>query len=228
MIHLYVALYTEGKTDDLFLPALVERTARAIVLESKGEPVEVQPVFLVRPAKDAANGAEKILQAARMARNYDVLIVHQDADTQTYDDVKTTRLEPGKDLIAQTPRSEKVCRYVVPLVPVKMTEAWMLADLQALLEELNADIKPPSLRAELKTAGLTLPSKPHQVINVDNPKQMLEQIIRLASRRNITRNDLYEPLGESVRLEVLRKLDAYKRFEENLTAVLAALNKIKI
>ena len=232
MKYLYIALYTEGKTDDLFLPALIQRTAQKIVGEIKGEPVDVQDVFLVKIAEESRQGAEQILQAARIAHNYDVLIVHQDADTQTHNDVLATRLEPGRRLIEQMPAAEKVCRCIVPLIPVKMTEAWMLADWQTVLEELNADTTPPVLRelkAQLKQQKLSLPIKPHQAAAIDNPKQTLDQIIRIASRRrNITRNDLYEPMDESVRLEILRRLEDYTQFVNDLTAALVIFNKVQI
>ena len=134
MIDLYLSLYAEGNTDDRFLKSVIERTAEHLVRASKDELIEVRPVFAVdRGLLDAADGAGKILQAAGDACEYDILIVHKDADTQPHQEVKDTRFEPGCTLIRQRPATEKVCRNLIPIVPVKMTEAWMLADLQAVL-----------------------------------------------------------------------------------------------
>lgn len=70
--------------------------------------------------------ANRIWDAARRAEGYHGLIVHVDADYSTADRARRDRIDPGFELIRQS--SERVCDQLVPLIPVRMTEAWMLAD----------------------------------------------------------------------------------------------------
>ena len=69
MIDLYMALYTEGRTDDRFLPILIERTVERIVSQSKAEIVSVRHVYVVPRDEvatlaggyDGADGAKKMM-----------------------------------------------------------------------------------------------------------------------------------------------------------------------
>ena len=235
MIYLNLALYSEGDTDDRFLATLIERTAEAVVLGCQDEPVFVLPIFLVRPYLIASkmDGDEELLQAARIACEHDILIVHKDADTQTHKEVVETRIDPGKELIRQaTENGESACSRIVPIVPVKMMEAWLLADWQTVLEIAEADITPASLkilRAKMKPLGLTLPSKPHQAASVRDPKYALEQIVRLTrERRSTTLNALYETMGSAIKMETLERTTDYTKFVEDLKAALIGLGKIRL
>lgn len=80
----------------------------------------------------------------------------------------------------------------------------------------------------MKQAGLALPSKPHQVSAVTDPKQMLEQLVRLArGKRKTTLDDQYDLMGERIRLETLSKVASYNRFVRNLTDKLVELHKLR-
>src|SRR5207249_3578543 len=67
---------------------------------------------------------EAILQAARNASSCDILIIHCDADAPTSERALRERFHPGYELVKQT--AERVCRSLVPIIPIRMTEAWML------------------------------------------------------------------------------------------------------
>jgi hypothetical protein len=103
-----------------------------------------------------------------------------------------------------------VCQDLLPIIPIQEIEAWLLADEKALLREiqtnkLGRDLGIPSLR---------------RIEAIAQPKERLDDIIRIANqsrRRKINRDDLYEPLGETVRLEKLASLSAYRQFISDLT-----------
>jgi hypothetical protein len=102
-----------------------------------------------------------------------------------------------------------------------MTEAWMLADSEAL-----------SLVVGASPEGL--PPHPHQVESEPTPKEKLEQIIQDALARYPRRRrrpfkqslykEFYEPLARQISLERLRGVPAYRQFEADLTDTLIKLN----
>lgn len=231
MISLYLALYSEGVTDDKFLSRIIERTVEELLHTSTDEEVDPMPLFLVdRYVKKESSGAEKILEAARIAHAHDLLIVHSDTDAQKHAEVLETRFNPGYELIKKASITEKVCGRLVPLVPDRMMEAWMLADLATVLDILSADMKQSALKAELKKRNINLPSKPHQVSTIPDPKYVLQQIVDIVGvrKRRNGLDDLYYQLGNEIRLESLRTVDAYQSFVEDLTSAIRSLGKINI
>jgi hypothetical protein len=68
-----------------------------------------------------------------------------------------------------------------------------------------------------------------RVESIAHPKELLDDIIQAANKfrgRPITREKLYGPLGETVRLEKLASLSAYQQFTSDLTNALTNLGII--
>jgi hypothetical protein len=109
----------------------------------------------------------------------------------------------------QQDKTEALCKNLVAIVPVQMTEAWMLADKNAFKEELGT----PKNNQEL---GLMFPLK--QVEKIANPKLKIKEMIRIAfkdlptRRRRVQISSLYSPLGQKVSLDILEQLPSYLRF----------------
>lgn len=223
MITLVLALMAEGPTDERFLPIIIQRTAEKILRERSRFVVDVlEPIDLRKEIRPGTykNQAERILLAAQHAAGYHALIVHVDADDRTHHDAIYERIQPGFDLVKAS--KEDVCRQLIPIIPIRMTEAWMLADPEAFKEVVGTDVP---------TRNLGLPARPHQVEAELDPKHQLRQAIKLASasrprrrrRRGIRLGHLYEPLARQIRLERLSAVPAYQRFVDDLTACLIAL-----
>jgi len=119
---LFLALYTEGETDDRFLSNVVLRTVEQILRSEAEELVEVYPVVLAKVER-GNGGAQAIVQAARIAGNCHILIVHLDADASKPANALSNRYEPGKQLVEHVPAAETICRTLVPIIPSRMTEA---------------------------------------------------------------------------------------------------------
>ncbi|WP_069471370.1 DUF4276 family protein [Candidatus Marithrix sp. Canyon 246] len=119
---------------------------------------------------------------------------------------------------------EEFCKDLLAIVPVQMTEAWMLADKEALKEELGTQKNNQKL-------GLSFPLK--QVEKIADPKSKIQEIIRIAfkdlptNKRRVQISSLYSPLGQQVRLDILEKLPSYIKFKTNLTNTLIKLNYIR-
>jgi hypothetical protein len=93
----------------------------------------------------------------------DLVVCHRDADNQG---VERRKLEMTTALT-----EAEFGSYLVPIVPVRMTEAWLLLDEHAIRTVAGV----PS-----GTTDLNLP-KVHEVEGIANPKKLLEETILRAA-----------------------------------------------
>lgn len=223
MTHLAMALFAEGSTDHQFIRIVAQRAAEHILNHNSPMVVDVlDPHFVERsPGKQA----KKILDAAHSAYGFHLLLVHADADARTRDTAWADRIEPGRQRVLEASRDcEQVCDKLVPVIPVQMTEAWMLADPFALAETMGCKTSP---------TDLGLPRRPSQVESFADPKAKLKEAIRNAQsdrprrrRRDLKISDLYEPLAGTVGLDRLAGVPAFCQFQTDLTQALRELHFI--
>lgn len=152
-----------------------------------------------------------------------VLCIHADSDAKTLDEVEDYKFTP---LIKQLNdlSSEEYCKTIVPVIPIHMTEAWMLADKDLLKEKIGAKTK--------RDSDLGIERNPESYAD---PKQIIENAVRIAQeektkrRRNeLTINDLYKELGQSISLENLRQIPSFCSFEENVRLAFVSLGYIQL
>ena len=160
-----------------------------------------------------------ILAAARLAEGFHALLIHADADDLAWEEARRQRFEPGFALVRG--RSRGVCRDLVPIIPVRTVEAWMIADPDAVRQALNT---------ALPDHQLGLPPL-HQVEFHANPKEVLTQAIQIvykdrSSRRWPSLASIQVELANNIRLERLHHLDAYKRFHQDLRNTLHELQML--
>ncbi len=219
-MQLLLALYAEGPSDTRFLPIIIQRTARSITGQHRS--IDVLDLTIISKKQGACE--ECILHAARDAYGCHALIVHSDADDKTSVRAHKERIQPGFDLVLKFKSSEEVCEHLIPLIPVQMTEAWMLADGEALLDVIGANRGPQDLR---------LP-KASEVERDANPKRTLNEIVRNVNlnrcsskrssyRRKIDIDSRYEHLAGSIDLSKLAFVPSYKAFRDDLTEVLISI-----
>ena len=220
-MELSLALYAEGPSDNCFLPLIIERTTRNIIDQrwprDQYERIALSGVKII--PKQRGKRDVCILSAAREACKNNALNVHSDADDKTTHRAQKERIQPGFDLVLKS--TEKVCEHLIPLIPVQMTEAWMLADREALLYAIGVFGKPQ---------GLRLPNA-SEVERDANPKHTLNEIVRQANlnrssskrssyRRKIDISDRYEYLAGRVDLSKLALVPSYQTFRDDLIEVL--------
>ncbi len=70
MLELLMALYSEGNSDNLFLPSVIRRTSRRILAQHKQSKVNVVPVSPIKLKERKPTREESILQAAKQTANY--------------------------------------------------------------------------------------------------------------------------------------------------------------
>src|SRR6266849_7867978 len=129
MRSLVLALYAEGPSDYHFLPTVIRRTSIQLLEQHKRIGVSIGPIKPIVISKIGLGYVECIVQAAYSAVDCDALIIHADADHRTSERALRDRYEPGHKQIQQMQEAgEEICKQLLPLIPIRMTEAWMLAD----------------------------------------------------------------------------------------------------
>lgn len=217
-----LALYCEGNSDEYFLPVLLQRTSRHIIMEEGGSDINIPPVKRIEVPK--SRQGDDILTAAVRAgtEGYDILFVHKDADDAGPEKVRKNHIEPGLKKVHET--TKKVCKNVVPVIPIRETEAWMLADIKILQDilDINVDVK-----------ELGLPTRPVLVEKIADPKYILREAVRKSlehkSRRHrkINVETLYTRLAQEVHLDFLKQVPAYKTFIGELIQTFKSLSLIQ-
>jgi hypothetical protein len=216
---LSLALYSEGSTDNRFLPSIIVNTARHILDNHHQNETGVSPIRLIE-VQNKNKRPEAILQAAYEASENHALIVHADADHPKADNARNERFDPGLHLVQQ--KNGNLCKNLLPIIPIQAIEAWMLADCEMLLIELRTD---------LSARELGIPEKASLVESISKPKLRLNEAIARVNKyrrphQRVNIRFLYEPLGQRIRLDRLKQLNAYKQFEKELTQVFIDLNLI--
>src|SRR5258705_13192519 len=98
---LVIALFVEGKTDERFLPILIQRVAEYLILNYGLRTVDVLEPILIASPKAYASNAERILLLAQETAGYHMLVIQSDADFPSAERAFAERFQPGLDLIEQ-------------------------------------------------------------------------------------------------------------------------------
>jgi hypothetical protein len=218
MRQLVIALYVEGPTDERFLPPLVRRTAEDL-LAGRGIDI-LDPVIIDDEIHALSTLEEQIVRAAQKAKGFYLLIVHQDADAPTRDQALDERIDPSLRNIVQHP--EDCQQHIVPLIPVRMIESWMLVDSEAFCAVLPGCHAPENLG---------FPNSPNQVESIPEPKTFLHHSIERGlahrprrQRQRFSFSRVQSRLGESIRLSTLQRVPSYQIFREEFSDVLRELH----
>jgi hypothetical protein len=213
-------LFTEGTTDNRFLSSVVERTLEDIAFDCTGD-IETK-VEIITINKTGLNFNEQVLAASKFA--FDkfgilLLFVHTDSDSVTDELIFRTKIIPAQEIIS-TQDDNLYCKNIVAIVPIQMTESWMIADKELLKDEIGIEKTDAELEIHLNPES------------INNPKDLIEKIIRLSKedltkrRRNKGLNilELYQIIGQKIEMSELEKLSSYVKFKDSLINKLRELN----
>ncbi len=217
--YLGLALFAEGPTDHQFLRPLLERFTEDLCLTRARGLVELPSMIELhspRRVKDS-DRATRIREAARDAwGSFHILFIHSDGGGDPTL-AEENCIDPARRAIREDVGLGEGSTRTVAVVPVRETEAWMLADGDAIREAFGTT---------LTNARLGLPSQARAVETILDPKVELERILLAVlgrvSRRSRLPNYL-ATIGQSVRFEKLREVPSFKSFEEQFTAALTDL-----
>jgi len=217
---LLTGLFTEGTTDIRFLESVVKTTLENLAIECSGY-IETE-LEIIKIEKSGLSFNQQVIKAAEKAKNdFEILIlfIHTDSDNRDDSNVFITKIIPVKELINQQ-EDDNVCKKIVAIVPIQMTESWMLADKKLLKNEIGI---------EGSDLDLGLHRNPEEIAN---PKAVIENIIRISKENQVKRkrnkgltiSDLYQIIGQKIELSELEKLPSYMKFKNSLIERLRELN----
>lgn len=204
MRYLTSALVSEGPTDDQFLPRLLGRALTELCLTEFDESVEVADVQPLRDRKGPSSIADVIKLVDRNPASFLLVFFHHDQGANA-DRAWAEWLTPLREQWGD--RAERL----VTVVPVRETEAWLLADGEALRRALG--VRWPD-------AEMGLPTRARDVENVADPKKVLNEVLHRVSR---SIDDHYGQLGELVSLARLQGVPAYRQWWNDTRDALTAL-----
>lgn len=215
---IYIGLATEGSTDRRFLAGIVERTFQHIALSECRQDIDIfiealntSKIDLDFPEFVKCACFDGVRQFGMMS-----LAIHTDADRDSYEARKAHKIEPAQNLLDSL--DENYCKLLTPVIPVRMIEAWMLADKELLKAEIGTKKSDNELGIDRAPEAMA------------DPKQAIVDAIRIATenlpkrRQRLCIGDLYSIIGDKVSIESLEKLDSYRRFEDEVRSTLCALN----
>lgn len=220
-IQLYIGFAVEGITDTRFLTQVIQNVFEDIAFECRTDVVieDVRPVHVHK-----TEFTETMLNASRQAAEcgITVLCIHADSDARDIENVMEFKFTPFVEAL-NTLRADDYCKAIVPVIPIRMTEAWMMADKELLKTKIAAQGR--------RDIDLGLEKAPEVYAD---PKQTIMDAIRIAQsgktkrRRNeLTINDLYDEMGQSIPLQRLRELPSFQHFEENVRSAFRSLGYIE-
>lgn len=218
-VYLGVALYDEGTRDHRFLGTMVRRLCEETCLAMSQKSIEVSPPWILDDGPNPPRERDqRILQAAtRAAGSWHLLVVHADADGDA-DSARKTRIEPGLKLVRDNLPTDR--RRGIGLVPVRETEAWALADGDAIRR---------AFAVTLTDAQLGLAVNPRNVESIADPKATLRHVLETAlpnpnrRRRQLRAEDALGQIAEFTRLDRLSLVPSFKRFKRDLNLALGEL-----
>lgn len=216
---LSTALYAEGHTDVEFLRPVLQRLCLACAAKAD-DVVEVSDVLALDdlPADRSLPRDRRILSAARAADGaWIVLFIHADADGDDHL-ARANRVEPARRLLTE---EFGVRRQSVAVVPVRTSDAWVLADPDALRQAFGTKLSDAAL-------GLS-EAMAHGVDHLGDPKGRLQAALRAAKPQrhagSVTR--YLGRVGELASFERLRRLVAFAQLETDLVAALRAIGILR-
>lgn len=219
---LFIGLAVEGNTDRRFLRSVVLRSFKRILFEECDQDVDIE-VFDLSTPKTGRSFREFVADASKDGvQRYGILVlaVHADSDRETLRQRMEDKFIPAQNYLDEMPE-DTYCRIMTPVIPIKMIEAWMLADTGLLREEIGT---------EMTDAELGFARNPETIAD---PKQVIQDAIRTAlsvlpkKRRQLSINDLYEILGDEIPLVSLDRLPSFQAFTQAARESLIQLHYIQ-
>lgn len=220
MRYIGLALYAEGPTDYAFLPPLLLRLATELCACEGRSAVDFSPVEPLNHPREADElpREQRIVHAAERHRGaWQILFVHADADSDPRA-ARAERVDPALRALGEAFGGEGLG---VGVIPVRMTESWLLQDGDALRAVLGTT---------LSDKDLGLPPSPRAVESALDPKSLLDGAFRRSrpSPRRLRQGmaPMLAALGEQVSLQRLEALPSFAALRDDLRSAFADMKVV--
>lgn len=203
----------EGTSDWPFLEPVCRRLLEQVLLEAE-HPVEIQRQVLALGRGRRDLESQQALVRERRGE-FHIVFLHADGGGDP-DRAYRDRIEPVADVLPLESNAR-----LVGVVPVHETEAWMICDGEALREAFGT---------RLDDRRLGVPLAPGEIEAMADPKACFDRIYvtaRGGRRHRRHSGPRRELLGETVALDALRRLEAFRSFETRLRQALAELGFLR-
>lgn len=177
------------------MKSIAQRTFEQVSFECEKD-IDMAEVEIL---SGAGEFVAKVLQASKQGwcdYGTDILCVHTDADNKTSAQTYQHKIDPAKEALSQ--QNDKYCKIMVAIILVQETEAWLLADIDLLKEEMLTKLSSQDLGFIRSPEGIA------------NPKELIKKALensneKLSKKKRVEMATLYLPIGQAIDLE---KLDA--------------------
>jgi hypothetical protein len=210
----------EGRTDERFLPILIQRVLDSFLFNcGRGQWEAQNPIVL---HTNTIGFVESVVDIAKQSVNFHLLFVHTDADAPSIDHkAMPNKIKPALEAILGLPE-ESVCRHLVAVIPVTKTENWKLADLVAIEQILGVTLDRQSLGLNKRVNNLE---------EYADSKKLWQKIIKetdiMRKRRNaFVANKLDDALAQEISLSELYRFKSFRHFLDGLKKALIDQNII--
>jgi hypothetical protein len=201
-------LLSDGSSDRALIPIL----RWALIENAVQRPI--QPSWAdLRHLRKLPRGLAHRIAAALEYWPCDLLFIHRDAEGEQ---LQRRRQEMEEAVHEAFAHAQNLPRAVF-VVPVRMSEAWFLTDLNAIRQAAGN----PGGRQQLEIPDV------HSIETLPDPKNVLYELLRDASglsgrrRRKMEVNHAVHRIGQlKSDFAALRALDAFRRMEEDLRHVI--------
>ena len=212
----------EGPADERFLPKIIQRTLEAVLIAcARGEWEVLEPCILKTQKSDFAG---QVVDIATQSVGFTLVFVHTDADDIDEDrKAIPNKINPALEQIFQL-SDDKVCKNIVPVIPVTKIENWKLVDLDALQEVFGVQMDWAKLELNLGIQQLEKRASSKKMLTA-----AMEQatILRGRRRNQFTLEDIDEALSKRISLQKLARFDSFQRFSTRLKLTLIQQNIIR-
>jgi len=213
---LQIGYTTEGTTDIRFLENIIRKSFEYAALNCKSQ-IEVYPPEYLKKEGDGI--VEQVVNMIKKYPFFHVICIHRDADSPTKEDILKNSIHPAFQAVKKM--DVHVCKNLVPIIPVQMTEAWMLSNIDLLKEKMGTS---------KSNNELGLPNKLKAIETLSDPKYDISEALRIAQlnqskrRKKLTISQLYSPLSQELSVDDLLKLPSYVDFIADINNSLKQLN----
>jgi hypothetical protein len=199
-----IGFITEGTTDVRFLGQVIRRTFEDVAFDCQGEIEVYEPQHIESKGEFIPEVFQASKDAFRIGMK--VLCVHTDADAKDDSHVIQYKITPAFENVENS-ETENLCKNLVAVIPIQMTEAWMLADKEVLKNEIDTKLLDTDLQIHRNPESYADPKKA-----IENAIRIARQPLPQRRRYEFGISELYQIVGQKTDLALLGRLSSYQKF----------------
>lgn len=213
---LFLAFSGEGPTDHRFIPILIERIIQEFFFEKA-----ITAEFSWITFSKNGSSHDNILKVCSDAFDQHCILFHRDSGNISWNEAYENHFASAVAKIDEDLENH-YNKNLIPVIPVRETEAWMLVNKALLKAKIETD---------LSDNDLLLTYKVSRIEEIGDPKSVVEKAI-LKYHESLTPKqrryavkigELYDLVASEVPISDLDKLDAFSKMKKTLVATLESI-----